>query len=434
MMIPYYNVFKTGLISLTTVMAIASCVPIEDDTPMPPSPITPLTQEQKDSLYADSITKLCSVQMIERHTQGDGFHIVVMGDGFTQSDISNGTFSKAVENTRTALFEMEPMKSLRGYVDVISVAVPSSHNGVDYTKRDTGLRTSLSSGNDSGVYGDSLTILQCAVKALTNTYNIQQQTELVNRIYKTLVITLLNTDIYKGVTLLACDESVTDRIPNGYSISYVPAYATISYGNTNLNVFNYLVRHEGVGHGIAKLADEYSYNNGKTPSQTTISNYIDLYQYGFYQNTTYSAIANTWNSRYNISQNTWLYDFKNNPDYAGEDLYWYTGAYEYTTKFLRFGDYSIMNGTQKSDDPSYNANNEVFNVASRAMIYKRIMRAASPSWTWNANAFFTFDAPARKTVSSNMRGVKAATSNSAINIPALPAPRIMKLPEIKLER
>lgn len=426
----YYNVLRKGVLSLMAVASIASCVDLEDDITLPPKKHKVLTQEQKDSIYADSITKLCNVKYIQRHSQGDGFHVIIMGDGFTQNDISNGKFANAVEEAQTAMFEKEPMKSLRNYIDIISISVPSNHDGVDYTKRDTGLRTSLSSGNDSGVYGDSLTILNCACKALINQYNISQQAELNNRINKTLVITLLNTNIYKGVTLLAADESVTDKIPNGYSISYVPAYATIG----NLNVFRYLIRHEGVGHGIAKLADEYSYNNGKTPSNDVISKYMGLYKYGFYQNTTYRASANTWNQRYNIDRSSWIYAFTQNENYAAEDLNWYVGAYEYTTKFLRFGDYSIMNGTQKENDPYYNANDEVFNVVSRAMIYKRIMRAASPSWTWDVNAFITFDAPGRKTVSSNMRGVKTATKTGIINIPELAAPRIIKLPAAKLAK
>ena len=426
----YYNVLGKGFMSLMAVASVASCVDLEDDVPTPPNKHKDLTQEQKDSIYADSITKLCNVQLIQRHSQGDGFHVIIMGDGFTQSDISNGKFTNAVQAAQTAMFEKEPMRSLRNYVDVFSISIPSTHDGVDYTKRNTGLRTSLSSGNDSGVYGDSLTILNCACKALIDQYNIKQQAELNNRINKTLVITLLNTNIYKGVTLLAADETVTDRIPNGYSISYVPAYATVD----NLNVFNYLIRHEGVGHGIAKLADEYSYNNGKTPSDDVINKYTELYQYGFYQNTTYSAYANTWNQMYNINSSSWIYAFTQNENYAAEDLHWYVGAYEYTTKFLRFGDYSIMNGTQKENDPSYNANNEVFNVVSRAMIYKRIMRAASPSWTWDVNTFITFDAPGRKTVSSNMRGVKTATKTEVVNLPELAAPRIIKLPAAKLAK
>ncbi len=426
----YYNVLWKGFLSLMAMASIASCVDLEDDVPLPPSKHKELTQEQKDSIYADSITKLCNVQLIQQHAQGDGFHVIIMGDGFTQSDISSGKFANAVQEAKTAMFEQEPMKSLQGYVDIFSISVPSLHDGVDYTKRDTGLRTSLSSGNDSGVYGDSLTILNCACKALINQYNITQQAELENRIKKTLVITLLNTNIYKGVTLLAADESVTDRIPNGYSISYVPAYATVG----GLNVFRYLIRHEGVGHGIAKLADEYSYNNGKTPSDDVVDKYKDLYQLGFYQNTTYSTSATTWNRAYNINSSSWIYPFTQNADYAAEDLHWYTGAYEYTTQFLRFGDYSIMNGTQKEGDPSYNANEDVFNVVSRAMIYKRIMRAASPSWTWNINTFFSFDAPGRKTVSSNMRGVKVMMKSEGTKLPELATPRIINLPAVKLAK
>jgi len=413
---------KKILWAMTALLGVAACTTIDDDIPAPPR--KPLTEAQMDSLYADSIMKLSTSTVLQPHSSGDGFHIIIMGDGFTSSDISNGKYRAAVQKAKDAIFEQEPMKSLQGYVDVIEVAVPSTHDGVDYTKRRTGLRTSLSSGNDSNVYGDSIAILNCACKALINAYQINSNAELTRRIYKSLIITLLNTNIYKGVTLLAADESITDGTPNGYSLSYVPAYATVN----NIDVMPYLIRHEGVGHGIAKLADEYYYASKGTPQSSVITQYQESKNYGFYQNTTYRNNATATNQTFSIEYSSWLYPFSQRSEYANSDVQWYAGAFEYATGFCRFGDFSIMNATLRADNPSYDPKTGTFNVASRAMIYRRIMKAANSSWQWSVNDFIYFDSPARASyATSNARGVKATPSTVITNAPALAAPKLIKM-------
>lgn len=418
---------KKILWAFIALMGMASCTSTDDDLPVPPG--FPKTAEQIDSLFSDSIMKISTSTMLQQHTLGDGFHIIIMGDGFTSNDISNQKYRNAVQKASDAIFAQEPMKSLRNYVDIIEVTVPSKHDGVDYTKRQTGFRTSLSSGDDSNVYGDSIAMLNCACKALINAYQITSSAELARRINKTLVITLLNTDIYKGVTLLALDEDINDDIPNGYSISYVPAYAKVN----NIDVAPYLIRHEGVGHGIAKLADEYCYTNKGVPSSNVITRYMENQHYGFYQNTTYKSTATVANQSFNIESTSWLYPFTTRSEYASSDVRWYTGAFEYPTRFCRFGDYSIMNATLRADNPSYNPNTGTFNVASRAMIYKRIMRASNASWQWDFNTFVGFDAAARNSfATTNARGM-AAPSSVITEAPALAAPKLIKmqLPKIR---
>lgn len=400
----------------------------DNGVPLPPGYPRQLTEEQKDSLYADSIMKLSQSTVLHAHTRGNGFNVVIMGDGYTKADIESQKFRNASLAAMDALFEQEPMKSLQDYVDVIEVQVPSDHSGVDYTKRRTGLRTSLSRGQDSNVYGDSITILNCAVNAISKRYNATSTQELTDRFDQTLIITLLNTEVYKGVTLLGINTDAPTEIPKGYSLSYVPAYAKVG----NVNVFPYLIRHEGVGHGIGKLADEYSYDNYGTPTGEAINSITKYQQYGLYQNITYKANATTHNATFDIESSSWLYPFTQRSEYMSEYLKWYVGGANYPVGFCRLGYHSTMNETFKDNNGSYDPNSGKFNVAARAMIYKRIMRAASSTWQWNFSAFTSFDAAARQSyATSNARGTVNTAVKSA-NVPALAAPKVVKIPASKI--
>ncbi|MDO4171418.1 MAG: M64 family metallopeptidase [Prevotellaceae bacterium] len=377
-------------------------------------------------LYADSIAKLSNVTMLQQHTKGDGFHIVIMADGYTKEDINNGRYRNAVLAAKNAIFAQKPMRDLEEYVDIIEVMVPSLHSGVDYTKRQTGLRTSLQQGNSTNVYGDSLTILQCAWTALRKTYNNfnNSQAEGERRLGNTLVLALLNTNVYKGVTLLADDKEATDKIPGGYSLSYVPAYATVQ----GRNVFADLVRHEGVGHGIAKLGDEYHYDEAPYNSvpQKDVARFTEGQKIGFFMNIGYDATGSgDVEGRHPIEATSWLYPFTQMAEYAGEDLHWYKGAFEYSTGFYRSSNHSIMNATTE-------AGNETFNVASRAMIYKRIMRAAyGKSWQFDYNAFRTFDSPAATPALHTARAARAIPS--VVKAPMLEAPRFIKIEKFNIK-
>lgn len=420
---------KNFLWAAAILMGLAACNQTDDNgVPIPPGFPKVLTEEQKDSLYADSIMNLSQATVLHPHTRGNGFNVIIMGDGYTKADIESQKFRSASLAAMDALFEQEPMKSLQDYVEVIEVQVPSEHSGVDYTKRRTGLRTSLSKGNDSNVYGDSITILNCAVYALSKRYNITSTQDLTDRFDQTLIITLLNTEVYKGVTLLGINNKSKTDVPKGYSLSYVPAYAKVG----NVNVFPYLIRHEGVGHGIGKLADEYSYDSYGTPSQEAIQSITKYQEYGLYQNVTYKPNATVHNTTFDIESSSWLYPFTQRSDYMAEDLKWYVGAANYPVGFCRLGYHSIMNETIKDNNEAYDPNSGKFNVAARAMIYKRINRAANSSWQWDFQTFTYFDAAARNSIATgNARGM-AAPAFKNVDVPALTAPKVVKIPVSKI--
>lgn len=416
---------------LLFIMAIAmvsltACNKVEEE--IPPIPSSGGSGGSDSGNYADSIARVSTVNLLQKHTTGNGFHVIIMADGYTKSDISNGTYRKAVQKAADAFFGKEPMASLRDYIDIIEVEVPSNEQGVSKTKHDTALRTYFPD-NTSNVYGDSIAIQTCALRALTMVYNIQTTDELKAKFSNTLVITLLNSSTYKGVTLLSMDETVTDRIPSGFSLSYVPVTPIRPFGNINIDIMPYLIRHEGVGHGIGKLGDEYSYA-GSVPTDENRKLVEDGLKYGFYMNTKYDASANTPNAIQPIEQTSWLYELAQNANYAGLDINWYTGAFEYPIKFCRCSYYSIMNETYKPGNTANNPNNNAFNTAGRAMIYKRIMKAADPSYTWDLDEFIAFDAKGRAEEAATLEESSSARGTVPYAAPAMPAEQPLLPPRI----
>ena len=361
----------------------------------------------------DSVIRMCTYGHLGTLHQGNVFNVVIMADGYTQVEINRGSYASALNKAKDALFAREPMKSLTGYVNILTVTAPSNVSGIEARKKDTVFRTYFDNGSTTNVYGDSVTIQCCAQMALIKEYDITTDEELRKRLGNTLVITLLNSSDYKGVTLLGYDEKATDGIPGGWSLSYVPTYARIE----GVDVFEDLIQHEGVGHGIAKLGDEYFYEDRRVTSNDE-QRFKDLYKHYFAQNLKYDATALTSVTKQPIESDHWLYQFTQDATYNDEDIRWYAGAFEFPTHFWRSSEYSVMNATtDKVERPE--VYDPYFNVAGRAMIYKRIMRCYyGSSWKFdNAHysEFTNFDQKAREERAKYKatQGAAAAKSLSA---------------------
>ena len=210
-----------------------------------------------------------------------------------------------------------------------------------------------------------------------------------------LIIVILNDDRYAGTCYLYTDGKKSD-IPSGHSIAYVP----MTDADKNLGVgFANVLHHEAIGHGFAKLADEYS-ERGVITAEATAE--LKTYQsYGFSRNVTLAS---------DVAQSWWA-DFTADSRYAGESLSCYEGAYTYLKGVWRPTVNSIMRD-----------NSGAFNAPSRCMIYKRCMHIALASaWTYDYETFVSFDAPSRNATATTT----AVTTRAAhTHLPALSSPII----------
>ncbi len=403
---------------------------------------------------------LGTVSRLVTHTKGNGFPIIIMGDGFSENDITNGTYSNALKKTVDALFASEPMASLREYCDVIGVNTVSEQSGITTEKRNTLFGTRLKSTSDVDIYGDSIKIQEYASKVLKN-YGMS--------IRNSQVIVLLNSNQYAGVTLMPEPLTVRDSVPVGFALSYVPISCSYTGGRKmQKDYFEQVLQHEAIGHGIGKLHDEY-YPKYDEPEEKYISVFTSCQRNGYYLNIHYDtstenefsekyAILSKSNKTYNLllgehdmEPGSFGYELARSGNYTGEKLRWYQGGALYLTvgekytgteytgrtyyvikkNFYRPTWESLMNSVITSTELSFNA-------LSRYAIYARVMKVANGGKSDNLRSaslleqFMEFDkqkSPSSDDVLAKGSGTEQKHSPIILsddNPPALPLPKIIK--------
>lgn len=335
------------------------------------------------------------VMILQQHTKGNGFPVVIMADGYLQSDIAQGTYHTSVNKAIEALFASEPMKSLKAYFDIYEVQAASSVSGITTAARNTAFSTYFTSSTGVEIDGDKKKIQKYAWYALKKDDN---------KLKNVLIIMLVNSDRYGGVTFLSTDNAVTDSIPVGFSLAFVPTGCK----SKGVSYFTETLQHEAVGHGIGKLADEYI-QEFETPSQDEINDYKKWQRYGMYLNTKYdpstendgiegwTTVTSTGNHylicSHQMQPGDIGYVFANDPGYQGENLKWIQGGYTYLTfsTTLYSGSESRFNGYYMTEKnfyrPSWHSlmnsviteDGKTFNALSRYLIYARILKVTSGS-------------------------------------------------------
>lgn len=290
-----------------------------------------IIQEGTDTNTSTDYSADKTVRILQRATQGNGLPIVLMGDGFLDTDIVNGTYDEVMNKAMENLFTEEPLKSLQSYFNVYSVMAVSRSNKFDgyntaFQCQMEGGMSTLITGNDENV----IDYIQC-VEGID--------------VSETLTVVVLNSPLYAGTTYFGyySENQVTEL-----AIAYCP----IIYNLEN-DSFRQVLVHEAVGHGFAKLEDEYSYEeNGKMPSDE-INDVKMLQRYGWAQNVDFTQDENTilWSS------------FLNDSRYSSEGIGIYEGACTYMSGVYR-----------PTEDSMMNTNTCGFNAPSRKAIYDMVMR------------------------------------------------------------
>lgn len=385
------------------------------------------------------------VKVLQQHTVGNGFPIIIMADGYLQSDITSGTYHNVVSNAVNALFAVEPMTSLKAYFDIYEVQAASEVSGITSTQRNTAFSTYFESTTGVSIRGDSTKIENYAWYTLKKNYS---------KFHNALVIMLVNSTRYGGVTQLAADYSSTDSIPGGFSLAYVPTGCKVN----NVSYFTQVLQHEAIGHGIGKLADEYT-QEYDAPSQKVIEQYLNFQKYGLFINTKYDADTENdsiegWTTNHYLICSHQMqpgdigYVFANDPGYQGENLKWIQGGYTYLTfsTTLYSGSESRFNGYYMTEKnfyrPSWHSlmnsvtteDSKTFNALSRYIIYCRVLKVAqgSPGNIHNEQLqrrFMQFDtmrsySSAAKGAAPYVRSIKEISTEHTP--PALPAPKLIE--------
>lgn len=342
-----------------------------------------ITQLPANAYHSQDMSQDGKVTPILKHKKGNGVPIVIMGDGFLDRDITSGKYREATNKAIDGLFSMHPMKALKDYFDVYEVNAVS-YNDYFTSTSSTAFSSRFTSFTSTEIKGDDSKVKEYAKKAIDE-----------KRIDDALIIVLINDNRYAGTCSMCMDSKESD-IPNGNSIAYVP----LSESNEEQMMFSTVLCHEAIGHGFAKLADEYDNIIYEKIPDDEKQDIINRQKSGGYRNVALDP---------DVTKSYWA-DFAADSRYNSERLGCYEGGATYALGVYRPTENSIMND-----------NIGGFNVAGRVMIYKRCMKIAlGKSWNFNLADFITFDLENGK-ATSNKRNAPAKRSR---NFRSLAAPKV----------
>lgn len=342
-----------------------------------------ITQLPANAYHSQDMSQDGKVTQILKHKTGNGVPIVIMGDGFLDRDITSGKYREATNKAIDGLFSMHPMKALKDYFDVYEVNAVS-YNDYFTSTSSTAFSSQFTSFTSTEIKGDDSKVKEYAKKAIDE-----------KRIDDALIIVLINDNRYAGTCSMCMDSKESD-IPNGNSIAYVP----LSESNEEQMMFSTVLCHEAIGHGFAKLADEYDNIIYEKIPDDEKQDIINRQKAGGYRNVALDP---------DVTKSYWA-DFAADSRYNSERLGCYEGGATYALGVYRPTENSIMND-----------NIGGFNVAGRVMIYKRCMKIAlGNSWNYNLADFITFDLENGK-ATSNKRNAPAKRSR---NFRPLAAPKV----------
>lgn len=288
------------------------------------------------------------VKTLQNATRGHGIDIVIMGDGYTDTMIADGTYDAGMKRIHDALFDEEPFKSYRDCFNVYQVDVVS-RNGFIGNGSLTALNTKFVVGTE--LSGSDQAVQNYAKAAISN-------------FDEAMIIVLVNEKNKLGGTCYMYDGAL-DQYASGLSISY---FSDVP----DPILFSGIVNHEAVGHGFGKLGDEYSYENLGTFIPGSDSRLVYHETLGWYSNVDVNG---------DPTQIKWA-KFISDSRYANSGVGVFEGAYTYWKGIYRPSDYSMMR---------YNEGG--FNVPSREAIWKRIQHLSNGAgWTYNYEDFVKYDA------------------------------------------
>lgn len=303
------------------------------------------------------------VVQLQAHQTGAGVPIVLMGDGFIDTEIANGFYEEVMKQAMENLFTEEPLKELRDYFDVWMVKAVSQNNAFndDYV---TKFGCTFDSSVSTEITGDNALVEEYA-KAVPE---LAGDAALFD---EALLIVILNTESYVGTTNVGFESTAQPGYICERAIAYCP-----TVDGVDAERFRQVLVHEAMGHGLAKLIDEYSYEqNGEIPAYL-VEQYRNNQAIGWFVNVDFTDDPEK------VLWSRFLADPRyQGVDANGQTLGLYQGACSYWTGAWRPTDDSMMRHNQNG-----------FNVPSREAIYKRVMSTAYGSgWVYDYDEFTAFD-------------------------------------------
>ena len=296
------------------------------------------------------------ITMLQEAKTGNGIDVILLGDGYSDRLIADGTYDRDMKKMNDIFFSVEPYASFKDFFNVYSVVAVSKNELFDNGELlDFGAETALSGwfGYGTEVGGDDGECLRYARMAVSD-----------ERMDEALIIVSMNAHNISGTCYMYQPASMNDY-GSGTSIAYFASGDVDEYTSK-------LVHHEAGGHGFAKLADEYAYENYGAIPDDFISSYKMVNEwFGWWKNVDFTTDPTL------VKWSKFLEDER----YSNEGLGIFEGALAYWTGVYRPSQNSIM-----KDDDGY------FNAPSREAIWYRIHKLAyGDDWEYDYEDFVEYD-------------------------------------------
>lgn len=299
------------------------------------------------------------VATLQTATKGNGIDIVLMGDAYSDRQIADGTYEADMVYMYDNLFTQEPFKTHKDMFNVYYVNVVSATEEYD----NSGSALGGYFGEGTLVGGNDNKCFEYALNAITE-----------DEMDEALIIVAMNSDAYAGTCYMYYPGSA-GTYGSGPAVAYFPK-------GGDQTTFAQLLHHEANGHGFAKLADEYAYEDmGAVPSDYVTDILDQQNNWGWWKNVDFTD---------DPKQVRWA-NFLEDERYANKGLGLFEGGLTYWTGVWRPTETSIM------------VNNAgEFNAPSREAIYYRIHKLAyGDSWEYDYEKFVEYDAVNRTSASAD---------------------------------
>lgn len=334
------------------------------------------TWKTYDVVSSKDYSKDGETETLQTATTTTGVDLVFMGDGFIDEDINNSTYRNALNQAYEDFFTVEPYYSLKYLFNVYFVTAVSENriqittnqdnpNGATGTASSTKFSTYFTPGS-TAMGGNNSLVLEYAKKALG--------ADADNRIKKAQVIVVVNATTHAGTNHSTIDTS-TDYGAS-WGIAYIPMKNPKDDQTGEARRLTLV--HEGGGHGVGKLADEYGGNTYYQNPSYAWAELAEYHGYGYYRNV----------DKYVENETTTENVYWSNliAPYQDEELGVYAegGAYTFARDFCRPSENSVMRD-QFKEGGNY------FNAASRWAIWYRIMKLTNSETDPTFDKFITWE-------------------------------------------
>jgi hypothetical protein len=328
----------------------------------PTEPIVPGEHDDPGAPYSDG-----DAYFYFDSPKASPLHIIVTGEGFTQTDHDNGHFNQTVDAMMDVFFKVEPYKTYKDYFEIHKLVSISQDGGISIAgsrPENPPLRPALPARSRTTKFGlqlESGTNTSIAIPSKWGVVPVWGIYDYMKPFFsdiptaswdgKVLIFIVVNENAWAGTN---------HPIPSNGQAVVITCLPALAGGGTDFGI----ALHES-GHATGMLGDEYYSGSSKIPQSeiNRVENVRKGNPWNYFANIDFSGDKDKalWAKYYNL------------PGY--EDVGYYEGGYTYGKGVWRSSQQSLMRNDYKT---------LWFNVICREAIVRRLMGIAGETFDFEA--------------------------------------------------